>query len=376
MTTLSFDFYIKNFSFIILLALFSCKNINEDNINSINLQGDIINLDDSRENICKPKKVLNFNKYLVLVNRVECEYRFTIVDKTNFKIINHSLKHGNGPEEYSGVWAVVKSKNLSNHIEFFDLFKLGCYRINIENMVNQKNPRVTKLAQFKQVGDWSNIEKNNGKEYFKPNAAYYINENLFITTDYFEQGVIGLADSTGNLLNTYFSYPDDEKVNVKNQLKHTIFQFKFNAHPIKDIFVNVFNNSDWFIIYTLKNEKLELIHNQFTYLPAYKNLSGGPVISLKESGNHELGNVDLEVSNNYIYILRSKLKLKDAIKGYKQDSSSPYVYVYNWKGDNITRLILDYKVTSISVANNDEFMYAISETDDYELIKYQLPRIF
>ena len=361
---------------IIFLLFFSCVENKDSNIKSIYLKGEVMEFESSPLSICRPVQILTFDKYLVIVNRPPCEYGFTIIDKIKGQVVNHAVKYGKGPEEYAGIWAIVKSNILANHLEFFDVYKLGCYRINIEDMVNQANPKIIQLAQFKQIGEWSNIGKDKKEHYSRPSAAYYIKNDLLITTDYFEQGMIGLVDSTGNLIETYFSYPNDDKANVPNELKKGIYQFIFRSHPAKDIYVNAYFNSDWLLIYNKSNRKnLNIVFNNYTYLPKYDNLAGGPVINLKKSGNHEVGNVGLDVNKHKIYVLRSKKKLKEAVNRYRKDNSTPFINVFNWNGDHLIYLKLDHKVDCISVDSNDDFLYAISFLDDYTFIKYELPNL-
>lgn len=77
-------------------------------------------------------------------------------------------------------------------------------------------------------------------------------------------------------------------------------------------------------------------------------------------------------SENCIYALYMGRPYDDIAKtGYV--STIVKVYNYNWDGQLCKELSLDKNVNDIKVAPDDQFLYAIEESDDgYNVLKYKI----
>ncbi len=218
------------------------------------------------------------------------------------------------------------------------------------------------IAEFKQKGKWNDLST-----YSNPSKAFCINDSTFITRDYFKDGMFGLNNNYGTLLGVYFQYPDGNN-DVDPQLKKSVFQARFRAHPKKDKFVSMFFFSDWIKIFEYKNSKLIEIADNYTSFPKYQIING----SLSYSTDEKLGNITLDVNCDNIYVLYSDKYERDALNNGRLDQTTNIIKVYNWNGELYKEYILDHKVYNISVDIKSKMLYALSNIPYPVIVKYEL----
>lgn len=121
--------------------------------------------------------------------------------------------------------------------------------------------------------------------------------------------------------------------------------------------------SDQIEIFDLKNRTSKLISGPENFkaeFEAYKNQGGEDVIQYTDKTR--LAFLDASVTDKYIYLLYSGKKNKE-----HQSFYGAFVYVFDWNGNPVKKLVLDKNVLSIGVSQDDKVLYSFDETSQYVL---------
>jgi hypothetical protein len=319
--------------------------------------------------ICAPYDVICINdEYMVIFNRSSCPYIFTLINIVERKVVKNFFTRGRGPEEFSMGIDLVQSLN-NNSFDFFDLNLLTYHRVYLQELLSENEPIAHTIARFRTTGKWDDIQS-----YSKPSRAISINDSVFLVSDYFESGMIGLSTNRGKLINTFFEFPDNDENKTNNKLKHDVYQFQFARHPKENLFINLYYRCDYIKIYGMKNNNLYKQYENYSFLPNYENnVQQGSSLGYIFHKYDKYGNIDMTSNKSNIFILHSQKTYKDAFHGDYEDRSTGLIKVINWKGNLMGNYILDKEVSLIASPNNfPNVLYAFTEMPVPALYKYKI----
>lgn len=337
-----------------VLLLISCNNRVAKN-EVVSVQSELI-IPDSM--LRKPTTLCLTDDYLLVCN-MDAD---TIIDVFNFegKHVNSFLPKGQGPEE--GLFVVHLQYDKKNKCVYApDVRKssLFCfsniaYKPRVETVFNyfcEPNDSVFLLNWYGKLANGDIIAGNASGG-----------------------GMLSRFSGDGKFMKYYVDFPDkkflDER--LSDYANGSLYVPKASVSPDGDKVVFVYGNAD---IVTIA--KLESNNNIET--KSIRNALPNDVLAVQFGENTVVGSItgktiiyyeSVTTSQDYIYALYMGRPSDDITKtGY----NSTIVKVYNWDGQLCKELSLDKNVNDIKVTPDDQFLYAIEESDDgYNVLKYKL----
>ena len=360
------------YPFLFVLLIYACHQKQQDLAGSedeVTIVSEWIPIElngKQRKQLLVPAEMLVIDTLLVIRN-AQIDELFTLVDLKNQTLINHFGRKGRGPKEFTSTSKMVRSV-VPRSFEFFESNVCRVARVNLDSVIAGTENYFEILTKFEVKGKWNEVES-----FSKPLSAYFLKDSLFLVIDYLKDGMIGIRDVSTNTTRVFFEYPDNELNNINPQVKHHVYQHIFRKHPSKPLFVNAFFHSDWIKIYTLKNNSLEDVYSHYTFLPQYRNSNDGGAPSYLITG--KIGNVNMDVNSQNIYVLKSDVEQKDAFNEGSMDFSINQLFVYDWEGEKVAHYQLPHNIETFAVDENNKYLYALISDPEPKIAKYTLPEI-
>src|SRR5690606_22851126 len=140
-----------------------------------------------------------------------------------------------------------------------------------------------------------------------------IDDSLFVATGIFSDGNrYGLCNRSGNLIKSFFPYPDNNINSVDPKLKATAYSQIIRTHPYKKLFVSAYLDSDWIEICDVEHDEIEKVYSHYTYLPQYSEKRNRQLVLER---NQRVGNFYLDVGERYVYIQESPRTFEESFTG-------------------------------------------------------------
>lgn len=337
-----------------LLLLISCNNRVAKN-EVISVQSELM-IPDSM--LRKPTTLCLTDDYLLVCN-MDAD---TIIDVFNFegKHINSFLPKGQGPEE--GLFVVHLQYDKKNKCIYApDVHKSSLLRFS--NIAYR--PRIETIFKY--------ICEPNDSVYLLNWYGKLANGDI-IAGNASGGGMLSRFSGNGKFMKYYVDFPDKKMLDERltDYANGSLYVPRASVSPNGDKVAFVYDNADIVTIATLdSNNQLET--------KSIINALPNDVVALQFGKNTVLGSItgktiiyyqSVTTSENYIYALYMGRPYDDIKKtGYV----STIVKVYNWDGELCKELSLDKLVRNIAITPDDQFLYAIEESDDgYNVLKYKL----
>lgn len=353
------------------MVLFKCHNKYENGDNKfkkINIKGQLLPIRST--DIPDPWLLLVIDTFLVISNSPTDEYKFTIINLKTNRLVKHFGTRGRGPGEQVSSFMFSKSRK-DRCFETYSINKLQVQRINIDSVLKGNNPYHEVIATFK-----ANKNKNSPENFFWPLRAKCVNNDIFITCDFFHDNkVFGLCDNQGNILRTYLDYPGENKLPFQvKKMKLMIYKPLIEMHPEDNRFAYACRRSDWFVIGEANTEGIKILYNNYTFLPKSYIRSGLTPV-LKIDRNSIQGNYGLVTSADYIFIQKSNKTVNESIIGNRIELISNIIYVYDWYGNKQYQLQLDREISYFTIDERKKNLYALANHHEPVIVKYNLEQI-
>lgn len=289
--------------------------------------------------------------YLFLYNDDGKTY-ISIYDIKKNKIVNRFITRGIGPDEIS---SPPQSITLfpKNKLTYFDSNTKTLYETDYSIVDSLK----TKIS--------NKMNKTLAISKLVPLAYGY-----YLAVGMFEKGRYAVLNREANIISYNFDYPKDEMVNISTYLKAMAYQGKLNV--TKDGKKIAFSGLSSEILEIMEiTQKGELLKIKDIHYDLAKYVPDGNINEVSASIKKEskMAFVNSSLTSDYIYVLYSGRKIgndfENAIKG-------NIVLVFDWNGNPIIRYNLDIDVTCIAIGEDNKTLYAISEADDTNLVKFSI----
>ena len=328
------------------------------------LEGEIIAMDTTGGSLLDPRRLLLHDDTLMIINNWPFSPNiFTMADVKNQKILGHYGRQGTFGD--AGV-----SPHKSKHKRRIEGAGFGWAKVlDVDSMLANGENAATDLVNLPKK---EFLRTDFTDDSYQLTFLWNLNDSLFLADGLFPLNKrLGLCNNKGKILSTFSSYPDTA-ISISSKIKSTAYNRLFMNHPTKNMFVNVYYESDWIEIMKLVDNEVAPVFSSFTYLPKYQvvDLIAQPSITNKQ------GNFAIDVTDRLIYILRSDRTIKESIVNENLYWRADEVYVYTWAGKLLARLQLDHQVGGLCVNKSDQTLFAFVKnynTNTVRLIKYQLP---
>lgn len=337
-----------------VLLLISCNNRVAKN-EVISVQSELI-IPDSM--LRKPTTLCLADDYLLVCN-MDAD---TIIDVFNFegKHINSFLPKGQGPED--GLFVVHLQYDKKNECIYAPDVRKSCL-FRFSNIAYK--PHVEKIFKYK-------CELND--------SVYLLNwygklaNGDIIAGNASGGGMLSRFSGDGKFMEYYVDFPDKKLLDEKltDYANGSLYVPVASVSPDGDKVAFVYDNADIVTIATLNsNNQIET--------KSIRNALPNDVLAVQFGEKTVVGSItgktiiyyeSVTTSQDYIYALYMGRPYDDIAKtGY----NSTIVKVYNWDGQLCKELSLDKNVNDIKVTPDDQFLYAIEESEDgYNVLKYKI----
>lgn len=82
---------------------------------------------------------------------------------------------------------------------------------------------------------------------------------------------------------------------------------------------------------------------------------------------------NVEMGDKYIYVLFLDIPLSKISMAKTETSAANIIFVYDYEGNRIARLNLDYRINDFCVDPNDAKIYGIAPIPEYHIVEFDLP---
>lgn len=289
----------------------------------------------------------------------------SVYDMTNKQFMGKMLSYGKGPNEFLGLRLNPYGNDT---LLALDPFKKSVQLFDINNIrtCNSIPNRIIKLQS-----------PNKGEQI----DQCFLFENKLICSGQFQKGFFQIYDTNGKFLNEFDEYP---KVNINNKQIDNI-QLGFIFGPSVSFCQNdqiskiACLGSSTLSLYDYNKNKDEFAKFFFAqwFFPAiteatYKDGKPYVVRSAKDCMN---GAGNLVANDRYLFFPFSSYSIADILKNGTEDNYN-YIFVTNWDGVPVAKLILDKAIRSpLEIDKDGKFLYSIHtdlKTGFAQIIRYDI----
>ena len=276
-----------------------------------------------------------------------------LIDVNKMSVIKSGGVKGKGPGELIAVYGNMSFKK--NELWFYD-GKLGKYLgYHIDSLKSDNK-------SYRPVSNELKIDPN--LELFKLNwlsdsvvTGYGFSENAYKFTFY------NIKNNTETHKGQLPPNPDNTPNRIHKQAYDGIFKIKPNGE--KTAFVNLY--TDLVEIYNLNNDSTFRLRTSNPFDPLFEIIDRNGFLIMGLSGETRLGYRSLYVTEKNIYALFSGQTMDES-----QIEKNIFIHTFNWDAEFEKTFKLDRSVISIAVDSNDEYLYAIVDSETPSIYKYKL----
>lgn len=325
------------FLFSVLVFLASCNS--QSNDNEI-LKSKKLKVSDS---ILFPTEFVLFDNLLIISDYGDTDY-FKLIDVKSDKVVKQFGRLGDGPCELKPN-SILQKVNDST-LGVFDRQNFTYLEFPLENADSIFCQNETKKFDF-------NIQK-----LIKLDSEIYLGVGLY-------DGRYILTNSSNYSIDSVFiEYPFNNDLPISFEEKAMLFQGNFTNNLDKSRIAFATRSSPVLDILSFQNNEVELIKRiQGSTLPIFTSENSGEMVGASLGDHNVWGFLSITSSDSFIYGLYSGKKTKEEYQ------KSNLVYVYDWDGNIIKKIVLDQEVSDIVVDDSDD--YLIGYLDDGKSNLYQ-----
>jgi hypothetical protein len=312
-------------------------------------------IDISLEDINYPwGSMIKVSDYLLLLDK-KGGVELKAIDLVNRKVIP-LISRGRGPGEF------LFAKSLSGFNDFSSFFYIIDSRtIHIMNadLIGSDESIITQSIH---LSDVANI-----------NQMYYINDSLWLATGPMKEesmaAVLGRDFTKVN--NTVVPYPHSKlNLNANNILLGMIYQFVGTVRPNKTSILFSLPFSDLIEIYDIKDETLNKVFSDFTFLPEFEITGEFQYrhVFFRKGFDHFI-----ESNDNLIFLPYFSARYRDGIENL--NSRADKILVMDWNGNPILNLELEVFIQQITLDQATNRLYAIVPGEKWRIGYFDLNEI-
>lgn len=344
--------------FLVIIITFSCSSSTDEvkmPIDPTQLFNDQEELKHTRFeingiDIAAPQQLLVVDTLLIINDRFEDEndtYFYGVFNRNSGLFYQVFGREGRGPDEFLANSYMFRAPEGFNNIIINNRRLFSVSEISLERVLSNSS-RIT-VDQIDELNtSYSLVSK--------------ISDDLLFGTGTFTDGRFALADTSGELINTFLSYPfEDEFDGISTRDLGMAYQSNFSFHPTMPLVTVVNFTAGNLDILRVENDSIEEVSQVYTHQPKFENQSSETQISVMFDADNIMGYWDNDVTEEYIYALYSGRERSDP-----NQSTGNKLLVFDWEGNPIKQLNLDIEVSGIAVDQNNETLYAVANDDNNE----------
>lgn len=344
------------YTIVVIIALSSCNDNEPATLFELfntekQLSGELLALNKTLGN---PYQVLVVDSFLMLYDS-DNEHIGSFFNAYTGEFLQRFGKIGRGPEEF--LMPVEISFDKKN--ETLNIFERSAGRLtHLKNLFNKECGNVPQ--------DRVSFTNNQGYTGF----VRRIGDSAYVASGEFENR-FAVFDSNGEIFKTTQDYPIYEGVNISDNLLYIAYQNMLEVNSTNNHFAAASIYCDNIEFFKFEENDLTLIKRYGFIMPEFVDMSNNDSKMLQPSESNKMGFLDISSDENYIYCLYSGRSINDygtrsqAFKG--ED-----IFVFDWKGNPITRYKLNEEIVKFTVDSRSKIIYAIAHTPEPVILKFQL----
>jgi len=337
------------FGTLVLIMLSSCHN--EDEIKILDTSIDIDTLHGSIQFPVIAKLaggIIVIDSMLVVLTPFNTDGIFSVFSTSSGQVKYTFNKRGKGPGEYL---QPVITKTGTKMISLWDVnnvFSEVLFGLNTNNEITFDLLNSLKISKAGFI-------------------VYRLNNELLISTIH-DKGMFALFNNKGELVGDYFGN-NPLRDNTKD---YQHFQGPIAVSDSRNMFVFGSSYLSYICAYEINKNNQPILKWEF-YLhqkPFYSLTKGNVKWDAKK---HVQGIKDIEILNSdKIFVLYSGRSIS-LPRNKPEGAFSDNLYLLNMEGEIVKKYKLDIPVLKIHFSEMDSAFYSITMTDDWQMVKYDLP---
>lgn len=193
---------------------------------------------------------------------------------------------------------------------------------------------------------------------------YPISESRYVASGVFDDCRFLILDNDGKVITKCGNFPNYQSGEeaIPNTAKAMFHQSQFGYNTARQRLACATSNVLELWDYT--PETLTL-HKRLLLAPYHYQFQSSPdgVYASNDNPDAELGARGIAVSNNYVYVLYSPNTYR--MHEEKKETQNSEIWVFDWEGNPIRKILLDTKVECLCVDDTDSVLYCVMATPDY-----------
>lgn len=183
-----------------------------------------------------------------------------------------------------------------------------------------------------------------------------------------------ILNNEGKYVKSFGDYPKDGIENGAKS-KRLAYQGWIVYSSLLNRFATVTSSGAIFELYQIDTTP-NLIKSYHDIYPVYVNDSSPGVNSIKHGQDNIIGYTDIYATDKYIYALYSGKKIAQRNNdGMMNAMLSNNIFIYNWNGECIYRLISDKKLFNICITDDNKELIALGWDKDFCLYSFDLSKL-
>lgn len=280
---------------------------------------------------------------------------FYILDTINYNLTRFGIR-GQGPDEFLSPVS----------LQYLDKSTFGSYDImsKLYNEIKLLSDNTFKIKRYPKTSEQLSFSFRSIKT----------NSNKFIKIAPYPQNMFLITDSLDKKINSIYEFPyknADEK-KIKNHLRAMAYQGEILSNPSRNKMIYTSSVGNIIHFYEIKGNSLNLLKKIETAYPDYitEEKNGGFGAPLRSK--NVVSYICSYTTDHFAYFLYSGKTIKEFI-----NEGSMYcgdnLLVYDWDGNLVKNIKLDIPCQYFCISNDDKSMWAIAETPDPSVIKFDIP---
>lgn len=194
--------------------------------------------------------------------------------------------------------------------------------------------------------------------------------NTFIGIGFYENELFRLFNDKGSL-KSFFEYPyrDEVERQIPNRVRGMAYQGSVKSNPAMTKLVYAVRTAPIVFFYNINEDGInKKCQYAFAY-PEYKTEVSQHSMSAPQSAENKMGFIDSYATDQYVYLLYSGKSYKD-MKTKAFEGS--VIYVFDWDGKPVKRLILDIPIKILCVSADNSIIYGFADIPEPTFLEFKI----
>lgn len=277
---------------------------------------------------------------------------FLLVDLNDNNRVYRFGQRGEGDNEFLQVFAFCNMKS-DSIIGVFDAYKHDLREIN--------------LSQVKRGQIEFPVVVKDTLSSLKLSPTKY---DTYLGLGFYEHNMLSLSGaSIGRKFFFDYPYSDSHEQAIPSRLRSMAYQGTLCSNKSLDKFLYAVRSAPVFMLYSVNKDGIEKEYEWIGGYPKYKTEENDKWRSAPMSADTKMAFIMAYATDNYTYLLYSGKSAKDSgLNAFKGN----VIYQLSWDGKPVEKFELDYPLENFCVSDNDDFLYALADKGEVELVQYTL----